>query len=146
MSETNQSIPSKFTQSIGYAGLIPFIGLSILSVLSFENLDDFYRTSLIAYGATIISFLGAIHWGLCMRESVQTRILLLWGVTPSLIAWISLLLDTSYALAIQSLSLWMCLLVDFKLYPLYGLANWLRFRLTLTVISSICVTIPLAIN
>ena len=42
------------------------------------------RMALLGYGATIASFLGAIHWGLVMREGLAQPVpSLLWGVVPA---------------------------------------------------------------
>jgi len=65
--QTNLSSPTLTARAIGYAGLIPFIGLSAMSVLWRDIHHSAVLFSLLAYGATIISFLGAIHWGLAIQ-------------------------------------------------------------------------------
>ncbi len=140
--ETPHSSPSTTTQTLGYAGLIPFIGLSVMSVLFHDLHQPAVLFSLLAYGATIISFLGAVHWGLAMREEPQDRLSVIWGVLPSLLAWISLVFDTTWGLMIQFFTLWLCFFVDFKRYPRFGLSDWLRMRFTLTLIAGICLTVP----
>ena len=72
--QKNLSSPTLTARAIGYGGLIPFIGLSAMSVLWRDIHHSAILFSLLAYGATIISFLGAIHWGLAMREEHQDRI------------------------------------------------------------------------
>ena len=58
-------------------------------------------TALLGYGATIAGFLGAIHWGLVMRPgAVQALPALLWGVTPSLLGWVALLLGPAQGLVL----------------------------------------------
>ena len=98
--QTNLSSPTLTARAIGYSGLIPFIGLSAMSVLWHDIHHSAILFSLLAYGATIISFLGAIHWGLAMREEKADRIAIIWGVVPSLVAWGSLIVDTHCGLAI----------------------------------------------
>ena len=49
---------SRLHQILGYGGLIPFFGLTLLYYQNFEN-ADFY---LIAYSALIFSFLGGLLW------------------------------------------------------------------------------------
>ena len=40
------------------------------------------------YGASILSFLGGVHWGACLQGGAQSSSLrLLWSVVPSLVAW-----------------------------------------------------------
>lgn len=93
--------------------------------------------ALLAYGATIVSFLGAIHWGLVMREaSVPSQLSLLWGVVPSLLAWVALLLQETQGLVAIALLLWACLAVDRVLYPRHRLRAWLPMRLWLTLVAS----------
>jgi ABC-type uncharacterized transport system permease subunit len=56
-------------------------------------------TALMAYAAVILSFLGAVHWGLALAVSDATRRAtngrLILGVLPALIAWAALLMDIS---------------------------------------------------
>jgi hypothetical protein len=56
---------------------------------------------LVAYGAVILSFLGAVHWGLLLRAqdaALQARLAV--GVLPALAGWVALLLPDRYALAL----------------------------------------------
>ncbi len=143
--QTTQSSPTLIARAIGYAGLIPFIGLSVISVLWNGIHHSAILFSLLAYGATIISFLGAIHWGLAMREEQADRIAIIWGVIPSLIAWGSLIVDTRWGLACQFITLWICFFVDFKRYPKFGVSQWMSMRFQLTVIAGICLALPVLI-
>jgi hypothetical protein len=49
---------------LGYAGLIPFVAAAALALLGPTPWRGFASAALAAYGATILSFLGAVHWGL----------------------------------------------------------------------------------
>ena len=140
--QINLSSPTLTARAIGYSGLIPFIGLSAMSVLWRDILHSAVMFSLLGYGATIISFLGAIHWGLAMREEQPDHIAIIWGVIPSLVAWCSLIVDTYWGLAIQVITLWVCFFVDYKRYPQFGVSEWLSMRLQLTVIAGVCLVLP----
>ena len=144
--QTTLSSPTLIARAIGYSGLIPFIGLSAMSVLWLGIHQSAILFNLLAYGATIISFLGAIHWGLTMREEQPDRMAMIWGVIPSLVAWVSLIVDTHWGLAIQFIALWICFFVDFKRYPQFGLHEWLSMRLQLTVIAGICLAVQILIS
>ena len=80
---------------LGPAGLIPFAGLALLAALT-PDWRPLLLVALLAYGATIAAFLGAVHWGLALRPApgeegaAWGRIGL--GVVPSLLAWIALLI------------------------------------------------------
>lgn len=121
---------------LGAGGLIPYVVLSSLSVFSVRTQQEYLILILLAYGATIISFLGAIHWGLTMSETLPNRLRLIWGVTPSLVAWLSLILNAPTGLCVQIIVLWICLLVDTKTYPGHDLSKWLFMRFTLTLVAS----------
>ena len=144
--ESTRSYPSLTARGIGYSGLIPFVFLGAMSIFLHGTHQSIISFGLLAYGATIISFLGAIHWGLAMRDVQPDRIAIAWGVTPSLLAWGSLIVDTHWGLAIQFIALWICFFVDFKSYPKFGVSQWLSMRLQLTVISGICLALPAVVS
>ena len=138
MTATAHKGPSQWALGLGYAGLIPFIGLALAAWLS-EGSDRVRSAmALVAYGASILSFLGAIHWGFAMRAaSEKPNALLVWGVVPSLIAWIALLLHPAAGLWLVAATLWACFLVDRMVYPKLGVAAWVPMRLALTLIASL---------
>lgn len=81
-----------------------------------------------------------------MREEQPDRIAIIWGVIPSLLAWGSLIFDNQWGLAIEFITLWICFLVDYKLYPKFGARQWLSMRLQLTVIAGICLALPVVVS
>jgi hypothetical protein len=80
------------TRPLGFAGLLPFAGLAVLSLAGVSWAPG----ALAAYGATILAFLGAVHWGFALRalpgEEFASRWRLSLGVVPALLAWLALLL------------------------------------------------------
>lgn len=132
-------VPGRWPRLLGYAGLIPFIGLALASALAQEPFKASAAFALLAYGASILSFLGAIHWGLALREPDGPPIALLaWGVLPSLLAWVALLIGADRGLYVLTAGLWACWAVDRSAYPRFGLQTWLAMRLRLTLIASVC--------
>ncbi|MBC8055104.1 MAG: DUF3429 domain-containing protein, partial [Rhizobiales bacterium] len=109
--------PSPWARRLGFGGVIPFIGLAA-AIWSARPGDSLFATSaLLGYGAVIASFLGAIHWGLVMREGpAQPVPSLLWGVVPSLAGWAALLLGQAPGLLLMAALLWICFAVDRALY------------------------------
>jgi hypothetical protein len=81
-----------------------------------------------------------------MREEQPDRIAIIWGVIPSLVVWVSLIVDTNWGLAIEFITLWICFLVDYKRYPKFGAHQWLSMRLQLTVIAGICLALPVVVS
>jgi hypothetical protein len=137
MQSTPQATPL-MAKVLAYAGLIPFVSLTAL----LQIVDVVHQPSVVfalqAYSATILSFLGAIHWGLTMRDEQPSPGTLLWGVAPSLLAWASLLVPAYLGLWSMAAALWACYAVDFKTYVRLGLTYWLPMRLVLTAVASMC--------
>jgi hypothetical protein len=127
--------PSFLITALGHGGLIPFCLLALAVWLPGSHSKAFCGFALLAYGASIASFLGAIHWGLAMRGGTGQRVAYLWGVTPSLIAWTALLLPTPWALLLLAVLLLLCFGVDRRRYPLYQLQAWLPMRSRLTAVA-----------
>jgi hypothetical protein len=82
--------------TLGLSGLLPFAAAALAVLLAPDHWSGFARGALIAYGAVILSFLGAVHWGLALRapaaEAWATPWRLVLGVVPSLISWVAMLL------------------------------------------------------
>jgi hypothetical protein len=87
--------------ALGYAGLVPFVA-GVLGIVLLDGEErDFAVRALVAYGAVILSFLGAVHWGLLLREADAAPVArLAGGVLPSLLGWGALLLPDRHALAL----------------------------------------------
>ena len=138
MNSKTHNSPTMAAQVLGYGGLVPFVGLS----LAVWMLPLVYRatalTALLAYGASILSFLGAIHWGFTLRDrpAASTR-QLVWGVVPSLTAWVALLLPPTLGLWLLAAGLWVCFAVDRVMYLRVGVQAWLPMRLLLTLVASL---------
>ena len=61
----------KQVKLLAYAGLLPFMGLSVLLWLVDPDLHPFVALALAGYGASIVSFLGGIHWGIGFRNATR---------------------------------------------------------------------------
>lgn len=127
---------------LGYAGLIPFVLLASLMWLIDRELLPFVSIALGAYAAAIVSFLGGVHWGIGFMKAqsdstVAPRFHFWWGVIPSLIAWLALMMPAYAALPLLGTVVVACYAVDSKTYPAAGLASWLPMRLRLTVVATL---------
>ncbi len=131
----------KQVKLLAYAGLLPFMGLSVLLWLVDPDLHPFVALALAGYGASIVSFLGGIHWGIGFRNASRMHNAPLfnfgWGVVPSLLAWIAITMPAYAGLPLLALILGLCYAVDRKTYPEVGLEEWLPMRLHLTVVAAI---------
>ena len=124
---------------LGHLGLLPFVLGALLVWLGLDpELHLFVAMALSAYAALILSFLGGIHWGLAMRHSAPPAGLLLWGVVPTLLGWMAVLMPPFAGLALQGLLLIACYAVDRRFYPVQGVAHWLQLRFRLSAVASLC--------
>ena len=123
---------------LGYAGLVPFVLLTALMWLVSTELLPFVSIALGGYAAVIVSFLGGVHWGIgFMKGEAAPRFHFIWGVVPSLLAWLALMMPVYAALPLLGLVLVACYAVDRKTYPPAGLSQWLPMRLRLTVVATL---------
>ena len=132
------STPSATARVLGLAGLLPFVaGALALALLDAPGLKAWAGTALTAYGALIATFLGGIHWGLAMQDVQPVNVRLGWGVSPSLLAWVALLLPVGMGLPWLAVLLVTCYAVDRTLYASAGLSGWLGLRLQLTSVATL---------
>jgi len=119
---------------LGYGGLLPFVAGAALAWLLPPSARPLAVAALGAYAAVIVSFLGGIHWGIGFRDG--TPGLFLWGVVPSLMAAMALLLAPRQALWLLAVMLLLCYAVDRRVYPVHRLQAWLGLRLHLSVVAA----------
>ncbi len=127
---------------LGYGGLLPFVLLAAATGL---DKDDafFWSQALFSYGAVILTFVGALHWGFALAipgiPDKQRNAVLIWSVVPALVAWVALMFDgvaTGYVLIIGvATHYWQ----DTRLHNDGFLPPWyLPLRFQITVVSCIC--------
>lgn len=83
----------KLIQLLGYAGVLPFVLFTLLAYVT--ELRDWAINANIAYGAVILTFIGAIHWGKKIEKPLTTFSMadgwsFIVSVLPSLVAWLAL--------------------------------------------------------
>ncbi|MCG7895198.1 MAG: DUF3429 domain-containing protein [Candidatus Thiodiazotropha taylori] len=127
----------KAVRLYGFGGVLPFLlaaaGLHITS----GEFDTFFAHAFLAYGAVILSFIGAVHWGFILKtEQVeQAGKLLAIGVIPSLVGWGGLLLPPLYTLILFTFAF--PSLFIYERFTQIGslLPEWyMKLRLQLTII------------
>lgn len=127
--------PTRVARLLGIGGLLPFVaGAAALWLLPMDQRGA-VATALTAYAATIAAFLGGLHWGLAARGH-QSALQYVWGVIPSLLAAVALLLPPQPALALLAGVLIACYAVDRRVLPAQGLAGWMPMRALLTTVAS----------
>ena len=128
---------------LGYGGLIPFILLAA-AVYVFPQYAELLARGLLGYGAVILSFVGALHWGFAMAIpslSVTQRLhSYQWSVVPALLAWVALSIDSAvWGAALLVLGFLANYWRDVALSRATELPGWyLPLRLRLTAVASLC--------
>lgn len=157
---------------VGLAGTLPYLGTSLGSLyfswciskyhgslgtsfsdklvfFSAESVETYLpilQTVQVGYGACILSFLGAIHWGFEMSKfggevGIKRYI---YGAAPALIAWPSILLPLDFALVAHFITftgVWFADAAAARKGYAPGWYNQYRFLLTFIVCSSILLTL-----
>ena len=144
-------IEQRIATLLGNLGLVPFFVLAILSWLPWRNGAPLQvQFALVGYAAVILSFLGAVHWGLALAnpglDKPRSWNALGWGVIPSLLGWLALLMlvlgiPSALVLAFLIGDLLLVRVVDGQLVRLYAtpVPSWyLGLRTRLTLGASLC--------
>ena len=130
--------PSLLAERLGYAGLVPFVGLTLLLWIVQTDLQPWLAIALTSYAALIATFLGGIHWGLAaLRPEQERNFHYIWGIAPSLVAWLALIMPAYAGLPLLALLLIVCAAVDRKTYPQVGWQAWLKLRTQLTAVAAL---------
>lgn len=152
MNPTANPIPPLVIK-LGYAGLIPFVGLALLVQLAPTPLNYLSAESLAGYGAVITSFMGALHWGASLHTLGEVpsgdrwidRNAWIWGVIPALVAWVALHIYIPVGLLIMASTLIIQRNIDQNTYRYYfsdevARAAFMVMRNRLTYVAAACLT------
>lgn len=127
---------------LGYGGLTPFLALTPASLLD-QHHGALWSDALYAYGAIILSFIGALHWGLAMSQPElserQRSAWFAWSVVPALIAWPAILFSPPLAAPLLVFGFIAHYLQDRRLTRQARLPDWyLPLRLRLSSVAVVC--------
>jgi len=130
---------------LGYGGLLPFVLLTF-GVLLDPAHGSLWLDSQLAYGAVILSFVGALHWAFAMTlpelDADQRVVRFIWSVVPALLAWTALLLPPMLAATLLIVGFVVHYLQDRRLDSVSNLPNWyLPTRLRLSSVACICLAL-----
>ena len=141
MAAENTALP-RAVAWLGYGGLIPFLVLAPASLLD-QHHGAVWSDALYAYGAIILSFVGALHWGMAMSlpelSERQRSAWFAWSVVPALIAWPAVLFSPPLAAPLLVLGFVAHYLQDRRLARQARLPDWyLPLRLRLSSVAVVC--------
>ena len=122
---------------LAYAGLLPFVLGAALLWLVRPDAHPYVAGALSGYAAVVISFLGGIHWGFGFAQARPAARLFVWGIVPSLVAWVAVVLPPYAGLVVHGVMLVVCYVVDRRVYPLQGAAPWLTLRFRLSAVAAL---------
>lgn len=91
----SQSLPPAAAW-MGYLGLLPFFATALAVWIG----PAWIAGWLLAYGAIILSFVGAIHWGLVMGQGEPSAAVFQASVVPALVGWAALLVPVIVGLPV----------------------------------------------
>ncbi len=133
--------PPPLVSWLGYGGLIPFLALAI-GLQASSQWADRLGPWLIGYGAVILSFVGALHWGFAMMieelASARRQRAYIWSVLPSLIGFVAVMLGPSLGYSLLIVGFALAYWQDADLANHTPVPAWYpRLRARLSVIASV---------
>ena len=136
----SRDIPAtqRFAWILGLAGLLPFVTHALFSWLVPPSELVGVLRSHAHYAASILTFLGALHWGVTIASpsivgsAAASR--MVWSVVPSLWCWVVTLYPVDTSLPMLFAGLAVALVVDWRLYRDTPVPRWfLTLRTVLSV-------------
>jgi hypothetical protein len=147
MSEPPDSIPRPALW-LGTAGLVPFVVLTSALFAMPDHTRPQFAFWLAAYAAVILSFVGALHWGVAMVHAQMREpdraLYMGWSVVPALAAWAALLLPARTGLLLMAATFAVHFAVDRQLAQRFTLPGWyVRLRGGLTAVVVFCLLLAI---
>ena len=130
----------------GVLGLIPFWGLALLVAMPLNIPAELAMFALVTYGAIILTFVGAIWWGLAVHapDGTPRSWMFIWSVIPSLIGWSGVLISDVAGIPMIMIGLLMQWALDLAVHracPAWFPAWVVKLRTLLTVAAVIALAI-----
>jgi glutaredoxin len=121
---------------LGYAGLLPFALALAGLLLGGPGSAPYFSLQFLAYGAVILSFVGAVHWGVALTGGPAPARRMIVSVLPPLVGWAALLLPPAGGAWVLLAGFLALRAWETTRVGRFGLPEWylrLRTRLTLGV-------------
>lgn len=129
---------------LGLAGLLPFFAHALFAWVAPDVESGGLLRSQAHYAAAILSFLGALHWGVALASplpfTTRDGVRLVWSVIPALLAWVITMYPPALAIPVLFFALLVAYAVDVILYAGAAVPRWfLVLRAVLTAGAALCV-------
>ena len=130
---------------LGFGGLLPFIGLALTAFVDRHH-GIVWADALVAYGAVILSFVGALHWGFAMALPAMPQALrrncFVWSVVPALLAWPAVMLEPAFGAPLLVAGFVAHIWQDHRLAGRVALPAWyLPLRRQLSIVACVCLAL-----
>ncbi|MDD3325641.1 MAG: DUF3429 domain-containing protein [Zoogloea sp.] len=130
---------------LGFGGLLPFIGLALTAFVDRHH-GIVWADALVAYGAVILSFVGALHWGFAMALPAMPQALrrncFVWSVVPALLAWPAVMLEPASGAPLLVAGFVAHIWQDHRLAGRVVLPDWyLPLRRQLSIVACVCLAL-----
>lgn len=127
---------------LGYGGLLPFVAAAALCWFE-PNHRSYWLQMLLSYGAVILSFVGALHWGFAMVHPYAGRLnvsgVYVWSILPALLGWAAVLASPGIGAGLLLAGFLAHYRQDLRLAKVLPMPGWyLPLRLKLTSVVSLC--------
>ena len=129
---------SSVAHRLAYAGLFPFVLGSLLVWVVRDDALAYVALALSGYAAAVVAMLGGIHWGLGFKQDAPSPLPFAWGAVAVVASSIAVIMPPNAGLVIHGAMLVGCYLVDRRVYPSHGLAQWLTLRFRLSAVAAFC--------
>ena len=132
--QDDQEAAPPLASLMGFGGLVPFF---ICAGATHSGVSPWAGLALVVigiYGAVILSFVGAVHWGLAMAGG-RRPVWYVWSVMPAIYAWLPIVfMETRIALLTLVPGFLICWSVDRRAAAAGLLPGWyMRLRHMLTL-------------
>ena len=128
---------------LGWGGVIPFVGAALAKVFGDPLMSIYALNFGTVYGAVIIGFLGAVHWGAAITTKQNWRFI--WSVLPALAMVPVLVMGPLARIPFLVLGLAVCWGVDLYTARKDGFPAWyMRLRHGLTGVAIVALTTMVA--
>ncbi|MFM7347608.1 MAG: DUF3429 domain-containing protein [Tagaea sp.] len=102
----------KIARHLGFGGVLPFYLGAIALWTADESAHDAALAVTMIYGAVILSFVGAVHWGRALADEAP-QAGMGWSVAPALLGWVAAAwLEPLPGLILLIVGFWAAFVVD----------------------------------
>ena len=129
---------------LGFGGLVPFLFLAAATIMDLRLPFAPAPALLIGYGAIILSFVGALHWGAQLPSSTPRSARFVWSILPALLGWVALMVPATSAVICLITGLVLCWVYDMRIIKSGEWPHYMRsLRTILTAIACLSLSVIL---